>query len=67
VLSQPQLKDAYKTLMAQWDRARVDWDDSVSQQFAEKYMTPMDHHVRKALAAMEQMSEVLQRVQRDCQ
>ena len=67
MLPQAKLRQAHKTLMAQWDQARSDWDDTVSQKFGDKYIFPVDQDVRAALAAMEHMTDVLRRVQRDCE
>ena len=67
MITQAKLTDARKNLLAQWDSTQSDWNDAVSRRFGEKYLTPMEKNIQVAIAAMEQMQEVLRRVKRDCE
>jgi hypothetical protein len=67
MLTQAKLTDARKKLLAQWDSTQSDWNDAVSRRFGEKYLTPMEKNIQVAIAAMEQMQDVLRRIKRDCE
>ena len=57
---------SYKDLMARWDAVTQQWDDPMSRDFHKKHLEPIEPKVRMALGAMEQMTEILQRIRRDC-
>lgn len=62
-----QLGKSMKALLNQWSEARGSWNDSVSKNFEEKFLVPMEQDLKDALAAMDHMAVILQQVKRDCQ
>ena len=66
MLTEATLINARKKLLARWDAASSDWDDSVSKRFEQTYLAPLDQKLRLAVGAMEKMDSVLRRIERDC-
>jgi hypothetical protein len=60
------LDKSLKDLMLRWQATRQDWSDEVAEEFEKKYLDPLDVALRNAVSAMEQMAQVLSRVDRDC-
>jgi hypothetical protein len=61
------IRHALETLEAHWQRSAGEWDDSVSQRFAERELEPMLPKIKVALDAISRMHNLLVEVQRDCE
>ena len=61
------LLDARRDLLAQWDRVSDVWDDRNAEAFAERYVLPVDRHVRQAAEAIEKLSAVVERARQACE
>lgn len=62
-----QLTKAYKTLQMRWIEAKSNWEDSASQHFEDKYITPIEMDLKNAVGAMDHMAAILSQVRKDCQ
>lgn len=60
------LNKGFKDLMLRWEAVKTDWSDSVSEQFEKTYLEPLEQAVRQAVSTMDQMAQVLARVDQDC-
>ena len=56
-----------KELMARWLDTKSQWDDGNSQKFEEKFLVPLESDAKMAVTAMEQMSQVLMQIKKDCE
>ena len=61
-----QLTKAMRDLLFRWQEARGAWDDPVSKDVEEKFIVPLEQHMKNALSAMDHMGAVLQQVKHDC-
>lgn len=61
------LRDANEKLKAAWLRTSDLWKDANSRHFEEECLAPLDPNVRIALEAAGRMTEVLMKMQRDCE
>ncbi len=61
-----QLKRAAKTLQETWQQTAEHWNDKTSQEYKEKYIQPLLPEITQALAAVYQMSELLEQAEREC-
>jgi hypothetical protein len=61
------IRYALETLESVWNKSSDQWDDMVSQRFAERQLEPMIPKVKIALEAIGRMQQVMTEVQRDCQ
>ena len=57
--------DAFRHLLIEWSRASESWDDKARDQFAARYIDPLEPTVRSLLGAMSEMDVVLEKVKRD--
>ena len=62
-----QLYSTYKTLKERWDDSAEHWQDSVREEFAEKYYEPLDLHVRGTLSAIDRLTQVMVRAKQECE
>ncbi len=60
------LNKGLKDLMLKWDATKTDWTDEVAEDFEKTYLDPLEQALRQAVSAMDQMAQVLSRVDRDC-
>jgi hypothetical protein len=60
------LNKGFKDLSLRWQATKQDWDDSVSEEFEKTYIEPVEMALRTAISAMDQVAQVLSRVDRDC-
>lgn len=65
--SAAQLRDALQDLQRAWQVVSESWDDGVSRQFSEQYLDPLIPASKMALDATSRMSEMLTRVQAECE
>ncbi len=61
-----ELNNALKDLRVLWAETKNTWDDPVSQEFDERYWSPLESQVVSALRAMERLTPILAKAQRDC-
>ena len=61
-----QLAKSLKTLLQKWQEARMGWDDARAKEFEEQYIRPLERDLRTATTAMDQASQALNTVRRDC-
>ena len=61
-----QLKRAVKTLKEQWQQTKEHWTDITSQEYEEKYLLPLLPEINQTLAAVYQLSELLEQAEREC-
>ena len=54
-------------LRERWAETQEHWNDAVSREFEEKYLQSILPHVKLAMAAIQQMSEVLDNAHRECE
>jgi hypothetical protein len=66
-VGQIQLQEAYKELRLKWAEARSYWDDAMSRDFEQQHIAPLERQIKAALAAMEQLGEVVWQARRDCE
>jgi hypothetical protein len=67
VESRGALAKASRDLQSRWQDARVNWADAQADLFEKKYLLPLEDTLRSALAAMDQLNAVLQKIERDCE
>jgi len=60
------IRHALEDLEAAWQRSNDEWDDPVSQRFAEQQLEPMIPRIKLALDAIGRMHQLLTEAQRDC-
>ena len=65
--SKATLARASKDLFARWEEVRGVWSDVQSEAFENTYLSQFSQDVRSALAAMDQMNQVLQKIESDCE
>lgn len=61
------LQKSSKILKERWADTREHWRDATAQQFEEQYLRELGEKVQLALAAVDRLSEVLQRAEKDLQ
>ena len=61
------LAKAFKELMNRWTDVRANWDDAQAVAFEETYLRNLEADLRTAGGAMDQISQVLHQVRRDCE
>ncbi len=66
VTAKAQLTKATKNLLLKWDDANEHWDDPVSRAMEKKHTDPLRASVRSAIAAMDNMGELLARAEQEC-
>lgn len=67
VESRGQLTKVHRDLMNRWMMIRTDWNDARAAYFEQQYLWPLEIEVRKAIAAMDHMSIVLNKITQDCE
>jgi uncharacterized protein YukE len=65
--SKGSLSKAAKELFARWYEVKDVWSDAQSQEFEKVYLSQIEQDVRGALLAMDRMSQVLQKIENDCE
>ena len=61
------LMDAKTQYFREWARVREVWDDRNAEAFEQKYVSPVESHVRMATEAMEKLSAITERARRACE
>jgi len=60
------LKDAARTLHAQWSVIRSQWNDAQSDRVQREVVERAEQAVHLALKALDQLGEVMARVRKEC-
>lgn len=60
------LQDALTRLEHAWQQTREDWSDPVSETVEEDYLVPLHNQVSMMLDAVNKISEVMGRAEREC-
>ncbi len=58
-VSASEIQEALRRLLQQWEAARQVWNDSVSREFQEQYVEPLDAQTRAAQREMERLAQVI--------
>lgn len=61
------LSRATKDLFARWNDVKTVWSDAQSEDFEKTYILLIEHDVRTALGALDQMNQVIAKIQNDCE
>ncbi len=65
--SKARLAGLLKSLLVDWDQTRSTWTDDKSREFHQRYMLELIFEVEKAIAALENLEKLMQRVKEDCE
>ena len=60
------LNGALKDLLVHWDETRRRWNDPMSQALEKLFLQPLEPQVRNAAGAMEEMSQLIAQIRKDC-
>jgi hypothetical protein len=61
------LYSALKTLQGQWEATEPHWRDSMSMEFTEKVLQPLQDMTTEALRGIDQLEALLHTMQRECE
>ncbi len=62
-----QLGKLMKDLRTRWQETRMNWDDENARQFEERFIVPLEHDLRTAVSAMDEMAVLITQVKSECQ
>jgi hypothetical protein len=60
------LLDAIKQLRVRWSSISASWDDTARRQFEKDFLDPLDAKIRNAVKGLDHVSELQERVRREC-
>ena len=60
------IRVALDDLAVAWQEVLADWDDAVSERFAEQYIDTLGPRVKPALDAIDRMAQLLDAVVKNC-
>jgi len=60
------LRKSMKEMMMHWSETKSHWNDGNAHAFESKYLTPLEADAKQAINAMDQMSQILQRIRQEC-
>jgi len=66
-VAQANLLDALKDLRLRWAHIQEVWNDPASRRFDQDVIQPLEPRVVAAIRALDQVSELLVQVRRDCE
>ncbi|USN99567.1 MAG: hypothetical protein H6810_02550 [Phycisphaeraceae bacterium] len=64
--SKGMVADASKQLIEAWKLARRDWDDDMARWYETEFLEPLSPKIRNAVEAMDKLSAITTRAERDC-
>lgn len=64
-LGSARLNDALKKVKVQWELTRTQWRDEVARKFEEEHLTLLEHHLVKAVEAMNRLAQVVGQCRND--
>ncbi len=56
-----------KELSNRWHETREEWLDAKSAEFDQKFMEPLTSNVDTAIAVVEQLNKLVEKIRRDCE
>jgi hypothetical protein len=62
-----QLGKSIKELLNHWSETKASWKDANADRFEKKHLVPLEMDLRQAVSAMDQMSQLLAQIKRDCE
>jgi hypothetical protein len=65
-VAKAQMMDALKQLRTRWSRIRESWDDETRRRFEAEFIEPLEAKVLTATKGLDQVSELIATVRRDC-
>ena len=65
--SRSRLAGVTRELAARWRETRDHWSDAKSQEFERRFLSELWPNVDRALGAMEELDQLLEKVKRDCE
>jgi hypothetical protein len=65
--SKSRLVGATKELSLHWNQTKNQWRDAKSREFERRYIQELQVNVDKAVAVIEMLDEVLNKVRKDCE
>ena len=60
------LNRALKTMRQLWEETKLDWHDTVSQDFEENHWAPLERQTVATLRAIDRLAPVLAQAEREC-
>ncbi len=60
-----QLQRETKRIRDAWQQAKKSWQDGASKEFEDKYLQPLIPNIKLALAAVHELSEVMEKAERE--
>jgi len=60
------LDKAFKKLLARWEATKLQWHDSVSDEFEERYLATLEPQIVATLQRMRSLAGVLTTAQHEC-
>ena len=60
------LNRALKSMRQLWEETKLDWHDTVSQDFEENHWTPLERQAVATLRAIDRLAPVLAQAEREC-
>jgi hypothetical protein len=61
------LSRAVKDLLFRWEQVKEVWSDDQSAAFERTFLVLIEQDVRAAMGALDQMNQVLQKIESDCE
>ena len=61
------LGKSMKELMMRWSETTTRWKDANADAFESRYLAPLEIDARSAVGAMDQMTQILAQIKRDCE
>jgi hypothetical protein len=62
-----QLSKIMRELSLHWQEAKMSWQDSRSREFEKNCLEPLEADLKQAVSAMDQMSNLLNRIYTECE
>jgi len=62
-----QLSKIMRELSLHWHETKMTWQDSRSKEFEKNVLEPLEADLKTAVAAMDQMSNLLNRIYTECE
>jgi hypothetical protein len=60
------LHKAWKKLWLRWESTKLEWRDSVSREFEDKYLTPLEPQIDVTLQRMRTLASALSTAENEC-
>ena len=62
-----QISQAFSQLKERWNETQAVWTDDTRRRFEEQHLREIPTRMQQMLVAIQQLSEVLEKAQRDCE